>query len=76
MTGLRVPARPLRVRTRSAFPTFPLAPGTTGALPGTPGLRFRTIADMPAPSRHERKNTANAVRVNALPGFKSPILRR
>jgi len=41
----------------------------------TPGLRFRTIAEMMPLTWHGCKDTANAVRVNALPGFKSPILR-
>ena len=43
---------------------------------GTAGLRFRTIAVIPGPSRHERKSTANAVGLYGPPGFKSPILRR
>ena len=42
---------------------------------GTAGLRFRTIAVIPGPSRHERKSTANAVGLYGPPGFKSPILR-
>jgi hypothetical protein len=42
---------------------------------GTPGLRFRTIADMTAPVWHGWKDTANAVGCNHPPGFKSPILR-
>ena len=42
---------------------------------GTAGLRFRTIAVIPGPSRHERKSTANAVGRQHPPGFKSPILR-
>jgi hypothetical protein len=45
------------------------------ALSGTPGLRFRTIANMSAPSRQDGKGTANAVGCNHPPGFKSPILR-
>ena len=53
---------------------FGLVPGSA-RLSGTPGLRFRTIADMLAPTRHTGKDTANAVRVRALPGFKSPSLR-
>ena len=43
---------------------------------GTPGLRFRTIADMMAPARHAGNDTANAVGSNGPPGFKSPILRK
>ena len=46
-----------------------------GRLSGTPGLRFRTIADMTARTRHAGKDTANAVGCNHPPGFKSPILR-
>ena len=42
---------------------------------GTPGLRFRTIADMTALAWHGWKDTANAVGCNHPPGFKSPILR-
>jgi hypothetical protein len=42
---------------------------------GTPGLRFRTIADMTAPAWHGWKDTANAVGLHGPPGFKSPILR-
>jgi hypothetical protein len=42
---------------------------------GMPGLRFRTIADMIAPARHGRKDSANAVGPYGPPGFKSPILR-
>ena len=44
-------------------------------VPGTPGLRFRTIADMTEPAWHDAKGTANAVGSNGPPGFKSPILR-
>ena len=44
-------------------------------LSGTADLRFRTIAVIPGPSRHERKSTANAVGPCGPPGFKSPILR-
>jgi hypothetical protein len=43
---------------------------------GTADLRFRTIAVIPGPSRHERKSTANAVGLYGPPGFKSPILRK
>jgi hypothetical protein len=46
-----------------------------GFLSGTPGLRFRTIADMSASSRHAGNDTANAVGLHGPPGFKSPILR-
>ena len=59
----------------------PYAPRISGVAPdsallsGTPGLRFRAIADMLTPARHAGKDTANAVRVHALPGFKSPSLR-
>ena len=59
----------------------PYAPRISGVVPdsallsGTPGLRFRAIADMLTPARHAGKDTANAVRVYALPGFKSPSLR-
>ena len=42
---------------------------------GTAGLRFRMIAVIPGPSRHERKSTANAVGWQHPPGFESPILR-
>jgi hypothetical protein len=42
---------------------------------GTPGLRFRTIADMMWPARHGWNDTANAVGSNDPPGFKAPILR-
>jgi hypothetical protein len=42
---------------------------------GPAGLRFRTIAVIPGPSRHERKSTANGVGPCGPPGFKSPILR-
>jgi hypothetical protein len=58
MTGC---ACPLRVRTRSGFPVLASARGTVQALSGTSGLRFRAIADMSAPSRHNGKSTANAV---------------
>jgi hypothetical protein len=44
-------------------------------LPGTPGLRFRTIADVTPPTQHDGKYTANAVGWQHPPGFKSPILR-
>ena len=42
---------------------------------GTPGQRFRTIADTMASKRQARQDTANAVGCNHPPGFKSPILR-
>ena len=61
-----------------ARPNAPLIPGTTPTethVPGTPGLRFRTIAGMIAPTRHDGKDTANAVGWQHPPGFKSPILR-
>ena len=44
-------------------------------VPGTPGLRFRTIADVITLPRHGCNDTANAVGCNHPPGFKSPILR-
>ena len=56
----------------------PRVPGTVldnERVSGTPGLRFRTIADMTAPAWHGWKDTANAVGCNHPPGFKSPILR-
>ena len=42
---------------------------------GTPGQRFRTLADTTASKWQVQQDTANAVRVYALAGFKSPSLR-
>ena len=47
----------------------------SGRVSGTPGLRFRTIADMMPLTWHDEQGTANAVGCNDPPGFKSPILR-
>jgi hypothetical protein len=61
-----------------ARPNAPRIPGLEPddtQVSGTPGLRFRTIADMIAPARHTSKDTANAVGLYGPPGFKSPILR-
>ena len=44
-------------------------------LSGTPGLHFRTIADVIKLTCHDGQGTANAVGCNHPPGFKSPILR-
>ena len=46
------------------------------SLSGTPGLHFRTIADMTGPAWHDGQDTANAVGLYGPPGFKSPILRK
>jgi hypothetical protein len=43
---------------------------------GTPGQRFRTLADTTASKWQVQQDTANAVWVHAHPGFKSPSLRR
>ena len=59
----------------------PYAPRVPGLVPGnervsgTPGLHFRTIAEMTPPARHAGNDTANAVGLHGPPGFKSPILR-
>ena len=61
-----------------ARPYAPQIPGRArhdARVSGTAGLRVRTIAVIPGPSRHERKGTANAVGWQHPPGFKSPILR-
>ena len=75
MTGFQRPgvaiARPYAAR----------LPGILGDLAddahvrGTPGQRFRMIADAMTSRRQAQQDTANAVRVHALPGFKSPSLR-
>ena len=75
MTGFQRPG------VATARPYAASLPGIFGDLAdeasvrGTPGQRFRMIADAMTSRRQARQDTANAVRVRALPGFKSPILR-
>jgi hypothetical protein len=54
MTGCVAIARPNARRS-------PFGSRHTSRLPGMPDLHFRMIAGMPAPSRNDRKDTANAV---------------
>ena len=75
MTGFQRPgvaiARPYAARLPGIFGDH----ADDACVRGTPGQRFRMIADAMTSRRQARQDTANAVRVRALPGFKSPSLR-
>ena len=75
MTGFQRPgvaiARPYAARLPGIFGDH----ADDACVRGTPGQRFRMIADAMTSRRQARQDTANAVRVYALPGFKSPSLR-
>jgi hypothetical protein len=65
MTGCVAIARPYARRKPGEEPIL-------AAFSGTPDLRFRNIAAMPAPSRQARKDTANAVGVYRPSGVQIP----
>ena len=75
MTGFQRPgvaiARPYAARLPGIFGDH----ADDARVRGTPGQRFRMIADAMTSRRQARQDTANAVWVHAHPGFKSPSLR-
>jgi hypothetical protein len=55
-------AQPGRAHTaRTNAPCIICQAQPNASISGTPGLHFRTIADMAEPARHDGQGTANAV---------------
>ena len=76
MTGLSSACVAIARPYRACVPGFSGDLADGAHVRGTPGQRFRALADTMASKWQVQRDTANAVRVHALPGFKSPSLRR